>query len=355
MAGFMNAELVALKERLSCAHCNCTFAGSDSQTRKVKYEKANVYCSTVCRMAAASRRESERAEREGKTLRKGVLFGPCKHCGGFFESRIDKMYCSMKCYTSSEQFREIQSQYWAASDEVRAKISDSSKKGAHQPCMECGQDFYVKRHQFGRRKFCTKVCYRSYFAKRFDRWVASPEGLSLPQCYDEFLDRERLRCLVEGCDWEGVHLSSHMNQSHGVPAREFKRAAGFNYGTGVIARPLARALQERPLRGVASDSSLSPRLPQEPSDTGEYIRYKSLEGCEHRAKALSLTRQITGPMRVCNGCRTTFHQSTPMGRALYCSIECRNDAYARKRRSTSKVKERQSDGTFRWKDSQQDV
>lgn len=84
--------------------------------KKVKYEKRVVYCSSTCRQAAISKKAQEQAIREGKNLRKGVLSGPCKTCGKMFESRIDKMFCSMDCYIKSEQFREMQSKYWAPSD-----------------------------------------------------------------------------------------------------------------------------------------------------------------------------------------------------------------------------------------------
>ena len=101
-------------------------------------------------------------------------------------------------------------------------------------------------------------------AKRFDRWIANPQTLALPQAYDEFLTGEELPCLVEGCNWRGQWLSLHMNYTHGVPADEFKRAAGFNLKSGIISGPMREALAQRP-------QSLAP-------GQGEY-----LAGASHRS------------------------------------------------------------------------
>lgn len=359
MPGFMNAELEALRDNLECGHCGAKFKGSDSQARKVKYENRVVYCSGTCRTAACSQRGQERAIREGKKLRKGVLSGPCKTCGKMFESRIDKMFCSMDCYMKSEQFREMLSKYWAPSAEVRAKISAKLKKGEDVACLECGTEFYQKPPSKGHpaRKFCSTTCYRAYLAKRFDRWVANPEGMALQQCYDEFLDREELACVVEGCDWHGKNLTLHMNQAHGVKADEFKRAAGFNLSTGVVAKPLAEALRKREVIGVAAKMDDADRadalaLSQE-ALAANPIRYRSLEGREHAKKARAMWGP--GPQRHCAGCGKIFQQSTPAGRALYCSVQCRDAHYAAEKRARAKQRIRQQDGTFKWVDPNAEV
>lgn len=344
MPGFMNAELEALRDNLECGHCGAKFKGTDSQARKVKYEKRVVYCSSTCRMAAASKKSQAQAVKEGKKLRKGVLAGPCKTCGKTFESKVDRQFCSLDCYTKSGQFRDMQSQHWTLSEEVKAKISTTLKKGQDVPCLECGEGFYQKPPSKGKpaRKFCSTTCYRSYLAKRFDRWIANPEGMALPQCYDEFLDREELECLVDGCNWKGRHLTLHINQAHGIKADEFKRAAGFNLSTGVVSKPLAEALRERAAVGVAVNvgegtNNAALALAHEAIATNP-ICYKSLERREHSKKARALMGP--GPQRICIGCGNTFRQSTPMGRALYCSLECRDNAYTAQRREKAK----QSDG-----------
>lgn len=322
---------------LTCGHCNAVFMGTYKQRWNQQRGLTTPYCSPACRMAASSAKAQAQALREGKTLRKGVLAGPCKKCGSMFESRIDKLYCSMDCYTTSDQFREMQSKYWKPSESVRASIAEALRTGGTAPCIECGTEFYRKRSDARRgRKFCTKVCYRSYMAKRFDRWVANPEAMALPQCYDEFLDRERLRCVVHGCDWEGLHLTTHMNQAHGLPAADFKRATGFNLSTGVIARPLAEAFQSRARRGVAVNppDAEAIAMGHAAQSDGSYIRYVSREACEHQKKARAMLG--LGPTRICRGCALEFVQSTPMGRALYCSVACRTSDYAKKARRQRK-------------------
>lgn len=336
MPGFMNSELEKLRDSLLCGHCNAKFKGSDSQARKVKYEHRIVYCSGVCRSAGMSNKAQERAIEEGKKLRKGALIGPCKNCGQMFESRIDKMYCTLRCYIKSRQFREMQSQYWGPSTEIRKKMAESRKTGKDVPCLECGEVFYQKRSLNGRpvKKFCNQTCYRSFFAKRFDRWIANPESMALPQCYDEFLDREVLACVVEGCGWKGRHLTLHVNQSHGMKADEFKRATGFNLSTGVIARPLAEALRDREIIGVAlMDADVRSSMQQLAQDAllKNPVRYRSLEGKEHALKSRAMLGH--GPQRLCIGCGIDFQQSTPCGRALYCSPSCRDGVYAKRRKS----------------------
>ncbi|MCA9368170.1 hypothetical protein KC887_08010 [Candidatus Kaiserbacteria bacterium] len=315
---------------LTCGHCKAVFIGTYKQWWNQRQGLTTPHCSPACRMAASSAKAQAQALREGKTLRKGVLTGPCKKCGSMFESRIDKLYCSMNCYTTSDQFRQMQSQYWAPSEVVKAKISRQLRTGENAQCIECGEGFYRKKSDATRRKFCTKVCYRSYMAKRFDRWIANPEGMALPQCYDEFLDRDRLQCIVHGCDWEGIHLTTHVNQAHGLPATDFKRAAGFNLSTGVIARPLAKVFQSRELRGAVVNVSGDALDLAHAAQQGSYIRYISREACEHQKKARAMLGP--GPTRICKGCASEFVQSTPTGRTLYCSVSCRTSNYAKKTR-----------------------
>jgi hypothetical protein len=162
-------------------------------------------------------------------------------------------------------------------------------------------------------------------AKRFDRWIANPQSLALPQAYDEFLNSEELPCLVEGCNWRGNWLSLHMNFAHGVRADEFKRAAGFNLHSGIISPSLRDALAQRP-------QALSPGHGESlggASERSHVQGYQSLEGREHREKAMALVRAEFGPTRVCKGCGQTFTQRTPSGRALFCSVPCRDDWYRR--------------------------
>lgn len=232
----------------------------------------------------------------------------------------------MVCYSNSEQFKQMRKDNLkkAGRPESVKKRALALKNGTYAPCLDCGEPVYSKPSR--PKKYCSKICYRSYMAKRFDRWIANPESMSLPQCYDEFLDRETLTCVVDGCDWEGIHLTIHMNECHGIRADEFKRAAGFNLSTGVIAKPLAELFRDRALQGVALLPTNGALELAHEAQLNNPIYYKSLESKEHAAKGRLLTGP--GPLRVCRGCGEKFQQRTVFGRAKYHSIECRTKHYA---------------------------
>jgi endogenous inhibitor of DNA gyrase (YacG/DUF329 family) len=228
-----------------------------------------------------------------------------------------------------------------ARDNAKLKIGPDIKH--YLPCIECGKDTYQKPST--PRKFCSKPCYRSYMAKRFDRWIANPEGMALPQCYDEFLDREELTCIVEGCGWQGRHLSVHVNQAHGIRAQEFKRAAGFNLNTGLVSKPLAQLLSERPNQGVAlSNPDHKENQKHAVKVAQEGMRYYSMEAKEHQCKAHSLL--VPGPIRNCRGCGIEFRQNTQFGRAVYCSKDCRKVHYSAIAKANSKPRIRNERGLF---------
>ena len=251
--------------------------------------------------------------------------GACGGCGEEFYSRREAKFCGMKCYTGSTQFTDMLADARAKfiTPEIIAKRAASQLRGESKPCLECGSDVYVKKSKL-KKKFCSKGCYRSYMAKRFDRQIASPDQMTLPQGYDAFLDRNELNCLITGCDWTGKHLSGHMNAAHGIQAYDFKRAAGFNKNTGVVSKDSAQALRERSLQGVALDRTAWGTA-ESMTAMNNRIKYNSTEGSEHRAKARALAGN--GPLRTCSGCGCVFTQSTPFGKTLYCTKECRADAY----------------------------
>lgn len=298
--------------QLVCAHCAVKFTGTKRQVCAVKYESKPVYCSTACRSTALA----------SKFRKPKPAYGPCPTCGKRFESRRPKTFCSLSCYMDSPRFEEVR-------DEARAKagIGRAEREGAFRAdntlaCLGCGEDFYAPPAR--KKKFCKHSCYRSYMADRFDRWVASPERIALPQNFDEFLAQAELPCLVDGCGWTGHNLSQHMNYAHGIPADEFKRAAGFNITTGVISASLSDTLAAS---HASNGSALRGRRP--PEDARDHMTgYKSLEGREHARKARLLASG--GPLRICVGCGEQFTQSTPFGRAKYCSRDCRSSHYKEK-------------------------
>ena len=314
-------KLTTATYSLTCGHCGASFDGGYKQHYRQTHDKTPCYCSDVCRYAALRSKFSTPVPSRG----------PCQGCGQEMHSRRETKFCGMKCYTGSKQFTEMlaESRAKANRPESIASRAERAKRGEEHPCLECGTDVYIKKSQ-KTKKFCSRVCYRSYMAKRFDRYMANPETLSLPQGYDGFLDREELPCLVAGCGWVGRHLSTHANQVHGIKAHELKRAAGFNLSTGLVSRPLAVLLQNRPLRGVAITDQWQ-SVESRPIEQPDVRNYISLEGREHRAKARALLLKTGGPTRICVGCGTTFEQSTIFGHAKYCSKTCRNKTYARKK------------------------
>lgn len=327
MAKFMNAELLSIRDNLACAHCLSIFCGSDSQAWKVKYEKKDVYCSAMFRKAAMQKKFSTPVPDRG----------PCGTCGNTFQSRTAKMFCGMGCYTSSKMFSDMiaESRKKAMTPESIAKRAESARRGCHVDCLQCGGQFYQKRATAGRpaKKFCGKTCYRSYMANRFDRWMADPQGMALPQCYDEFLDKEELSCIIDGCGWVGKHLSAHVNLSHGFPSADFKRAAGFNLTTGLVSRDTSELMSQRALVGVANLPPDDPMRIFAKNKSAQVISsvgflYQSKEGCEHRAKSRALAASDVGPSRDCLACGAVFQQSSPFGRTIYCSRECRSRHYS---------------------------
>ena len=300
---------------LKCSACSKDFVPTPSQEKHKKYNETNSsYCSRECQ-----------SSQHNKHLAK-PLCGPCPTCGGMFKSRgtAKKLFCDMKCYIASPGFKKMIAENCLNN---AAKATGNPPEGytpTYKTCTECGTEFKCKPSK--NSKYCSTMCYRKYMAKRFDRWIASPQKIALPQAFDEFLTSDVLPCLVEGCDWKGHHLSGHMNQTHGVTARNFKKLAGFNLGSGIVSAPLHAALCERDIVGVAIDGS---RFHGYLSGVEQKrTQYKSLEGKEHRAKTNSLKNETEEkPLRVCTGCGVEFRQSCHFGRKLFHSIECRDVYY----------------------------
>ena len=306
---------------LCCGHCKAIFTGTTSQANHLKYEQIAAYCSPICRRAAFRKKICTEIPQRG----------PCKHCGEMFKSRTSKQYCGMDCYTSSRAFKAHTKRIQKLSHVPRDKY------GEYIGCLECGEEIY--RKPSGRNKYCSKACYRLYMAKRFDRWIANPQEMSLPQCYDEFMIQDELPCLIEGCDWVGQHLSAHVNLAHGIIADDFKRAAGFNLSTGLVGLSTHKKMVER---NVQVDQ-LMPFWGVEVTNK-KIHSYYSEEAREHHKKARALLGH--GPQRECLGCGKIFQQGTVFGRALYCTFECRDDTYARQRIKSTKPRERDSLGRF---------
>lgn len=143
-------------------------------------------------------------------------------------ARREKVFCTLKCFLKSPRFRE-----GIKNRKRRADVVDV-------PCPGCGVFMRGKGPNLrGRLRYCSAMCRRRHWASVFDRMIASPELIPLPQNYDEFLTKDRLPCLFPGCEWQGKSLANHVMNYHGVPAEKFKELAGFNRGTGLICPELA--------------------------------------------------------------------------------------------------------------------
>lgn len=337
--------------KLVCGHCEAVFVGTYYQAKHVVYDHSPTYCSAACKSAAMRKKLSTEVPDRG----------PCRYCHKPFRSRKNKQYCSMVCYMASDAFKLNQKKALQKAAAVNAeahknmpagrKRAGKSKgffsvelAGEYVNCLECGEEVYGKPSR--PRKFCSHACYRLYLAKRFDRWVANPQQMALPQCYDEFLTQEELPCLIEGCDWVGQHLSVHANVAHGITARDFKRAAGFNLSTGLVSLPVHRRLVAR-AHSVEHLFPISEARKGTKGRLGDINSYRSNEGREHSKKSRALAGH--GPQRHCLGCQRVFTQKTPFGRAKYCTPECRDNHYAEARRAaTHKHRSRDALGRFLW-------
>lgn len=309
--------------RITCDHCGTTFDGTPSQIWHKKEGNRKTYCSIACRYAA--RRKHPKPNNE-----------PCQHCGKVFFSKTSKKFCSMDCYKKSDQFLEMLRENTKRCREdplIREKHAQAARNGAMIKCLECGNEFYARESLIGKKKYCSRPCYRSHMAKRFDRWIADPKQVALPQCYDEFLDQEELECIIDGCDWKGKHLSTHINLAHGLNASDFKRAAGFNLTSGIVSRPLSERMSERRLQGIAL-RGVNPEFQKiiESAPKGSNTSgYRSKEAKEHATKGRLLDSR-KGPAKTCRGCGNEFTQSSVYGKTIYCSTKCRDLHYLEKDR-----------------------
>lgn len=321
----MSTRPIPRRSQITCDLCKKPFLGSYKQVRRQRVGECRAYCSKECRTKAKSGLSME-AIKSALTIngKLAPLRGPCVKCGIMFHSVRIKEYCSLDCYYKSDKCKAIgRVSLHKATHAKYGDFPDTIKA----VCLNCKQE---RDEKWGRRnrKFCSKACQRKYYAARFDRWIANPESIALPQCYDEFLNNMTLPCLVSGCSWIGKHLSSHVNFVHGITANKFKELCGFNAGTGLVSMDVheslsARAQQwtEQPVNAFSSPFSFAARKTDE-------IR---LEGKEHIKKARAMTCAAQPQHSVaCVRCDKRFIHTAVGGRRFYCSRKCREHWYGRK-------------------------
>lgn len=257
-----------------------------------------------------------------KYVKGGKYKGICPTCGKEWQScKNNKVYCSLECYKSDPQLKE----------KLIKKLRDGLVKTHGENCFDkieticlnCQKTFLQKKTRY--KKYCGAICYRQYMAKRFDRWIASPQEIALPQNYDEFMTQEELPCLVKGCDWVGHHLGTHVNLAHGIPVEEFKKMCGFNLGTGLVSPETHKNLCDRENIGIA----LMQYAGKVGNATGRNREYKSLEGREHASKSIALNGEIRNVTRTCKFCKNTY-ETPSIGHFKFCGIDCREKFYKQK-------------------------
>ncbi len=284
----------------TCGWCERDFSSNERTQLGAANAWRNVYCSNQCRNANNNSKSYIH------------VLGPCPNCGKMFKSRSkNKLFCCMKCYTSSPEFKSRMQSY------------NEKKRLAPRECPQCGTLVQHKKN-----KYCSNACRRLYFAERFDRWVANPEKIALPQNFDEFMSKSKLPCLVEGCDWEGAFLGQHVNIAHGITADNFRELVGFNHGTGLVGIDLHLVMSEH-AKQMIEDGTWSPGTPPELRDVDRSIRKSPrLEAREHMLKAGALNagkKSQRGPLP-CRHCNTPVEQNY-YGQILYCSTRCRSAYY----------------------------
>lgn len=262
----------------------------------------------------------------------------CPVCGELFKTKDEsKTYCKQRCYLNSQKFKDIHSKRM-----VRVENT----------CFECKEQFLTRVCQ--KRKFCSKKCFREFFSSRFDRFVANPEKIALPQCYDEFLTQEELPCLIEGCNWSGKCLGIHVNLFHGITAEKFREMAGFNRGTALVTMAVSDYRSEVAKRVFKEED-------RHPIDQCDHVqRGKTrLEGKEHAVKVRSFpevkesmrkagvrsstqetrekarkgiaSRRLIELVKVCEFCEKEYTTNLMSAkRSRFCGKKCRN-GFNRKR------------------------
>lgn len=334
----MNRETLEPHE-FTCSACGKSFESRDRGQLASSRAGRNVFCGVECRRAK---------EREMQRKRPGRhVCGPCPTCGEVFRSRTKgKRFCSLECYTTS--------------DELRQRLAKHSYEIAKDwKCAHCGNDAPRKR------KFCNDFCRRRYFAERFDRFIANPEDIALPQNFDEFLNRDELPCLIDGCDWVGVKLGQHINITHGIPQEKFKEMVGFNRRTALMG-VAAREERSRIMTKLIEEGVIEPcAFPIQESDrsrgelrlegrehwrksiamSGGQARFiaagiarsKSDEGRKVSSERLKQTIAETPKVKMkCVECGCEYETlETHRGRSKYCSQKCRNTRNNRNRRQAS--------------------
>lgn len=274
---------------------------------------------------ASLRAQMEAEERQWGPIigKRGPVRGPCKVCKRIFRSFGARLYCSMDCYTHDPEAMERLRKRSKADAEKRRAAAGLPPGPIKTECRQCGTEVVAKCLSKV-RKFCGKTCQRRWYAERFDRWIANPESIALPQNYDEFFTRETLPCPVAGCSWEGKSLGYHVNVAHGVTADRMRELLGCNRKTG-LCTPDVSDFRSQLARQLIQDGILAPL-----ADISMYRQPRHdvrREGIERQKKvSAELVTTPSGRKLPCRNCGKEVDQML-IGQRLYCDDRCRSEWY----------------------------
>jgi hypothetical protein len=297
----------------TCPWCRTAFSPTFHQRRNRKQGNSEFsYCKIECRYAAIGNLTKLQVP-PGIKGKRGPVRGPCQQCGEMYRSHHNRFFCSLQCYIRSPKFVAAQ------------READKGAGPVAKSCRGCGVDFEVAYKGRKYRHFCRPTCRRKYFADRFDRWVANPESIALPQNYDEFLDRETLSCPVDGCEWEGANLSIHCNHVHGIPSDRFKEILGFNKTTGLCTPAVSEALRSRDNCPGLSAEALAEMRPKTSGGRAE-LRPEGREHARKMSADLATTIDPNKPPVPCRHCGVPVSQMM-IGKRVFCSPACQQDCH----------------------------
>lgn len=293
-----------------CGWCERDFESDSRNHLGASRSGKNVFCSQQCAVAK-------------EVARPAPWRGPCKQCGKMFRSRSrDRMFCSHNCYFASPECVN------------RLKAYNDQRRIDRGHCLACTNPIPK-----GRVKYCGNSCRRQYFAERFDRWIANPESIALPQNFDEFLSQTELPCLVDGCSWTGNRLSFHANVVHGISADRLRELGGFNRRTGLVSKD-----ESQKRSAIASqlfaEGKLGHLMPFEKDMSGtsgtNANHVDRLEASEHRRKAQAERRAVL-VKRLCEFCSSEYEASSMAHSRRYCSIRCRSKSAIQRNASVAEL------------------
>lgn len=309
-----------------CLSCEKGFLGRSDQ----------LYCAMSCYVGSPTHVAARRAGIESQIERARLNpklpphVGVCAYCHKQYRSRVKgTKFCGMRCYTASDDFQiRIRQQARVINGRKRLAAGGDPNSRPQRACAHCGEMFFLKLSEIKSHKYCSRHCYRLYMADRFDRWIANPQSVALPQAYDAFLTQDLLPCLFDGCDWEGHNLSIHVNFTHGVTAEQFKEMAGFNRRTAVITSAVHQKFSEAKSNPQFLKIWEQNRITN-PNTSGQIKASLRLEGREHLAKSIALNKIAIEMPEPCVECGIKVVKLSPWGRKIWCSVKCRNVTYAR--------------------------